>query len=64
MPSENSDQSGSCDQMIQKNHTYIISVSPEKSDLHLFFYFNSIEPPLQNSSRSIFAIRNTSLPRI
>ena len=39
MPSENSDQSGSSDQMIQKNHSYIISVSPEKSDLHLFFYF-------------------------
>lgn len=40
MPSENSDQSGSSDQMIQKNHSYIISVSPEKSDLHLFFCSN------------------------
>lgn len=45
MPSENSDQSGSNDQMIQKNHSYIISVSPEKSDLHLFFCF------IKNASR-------------
>lgn len=43
MPSESSDQSGSCDQsdssnqVIQKNHSYIISVSPEKSEIHLFF---------------------------
>lgn len=40
MPSESSDQSGSSDQMILKNHSYIISVSLEKSDLHLFFCFN------------------------
>lgn len=43
MPSENSDQCGSCDQMILKNHSYIISVSPEKSDLHLFFYLNNTD---------------------
>lgn len=39
MPSESSDQCGSSDQMILKNHFYIISVTPEKSELHLFFCF-------------------------
>jgi len=37
MPSENSDQSGSSDQMILKNHPCIISVSPDKIGPTLIF---------------------------
>ena len=44
MHSENNDQSNSS-HMIQKNHSYTISVSPEKSDLHLFFCFSFKKKP-------------------
>lgn len=59
MPSENSDQSGSSDQMIQKNQSYIISVSPEKSDLHLFFLL--YKKYLQKEEFHYFSIITTLL---